>query len=307
MKFSGRLNSIWWSGYSLEESIKKMGKIDGMDYAEFLYPEHFEEFSVDEIGGILKDANLKLHAISLKYRDDFIAGEFTNVNRSVSEKAVKLCKEAIDACKKLGGNLLILWLGYDGFDYSFQTDYVRAWEILVNTFREICEYSDIEISIEYKPYGERIYSLIDSFGATMMMLNDVKAKNLGVTLDFCHMLMKKENPAYAAALLLEKGLLKSIHLNDGMGSTDDGQIVGSVNVWKTLEVFYYLRKYKFDGVIYFDTFPIREEATAEIEANIAMCKKMDRLLDKIGMDEIERVISTNDGIEVNKMYQKLLE
>ena len=57
--------------------------------------------------------------------------------------------------------------------------------------------------------------MIDSFGTTMYMLQAVNKKNLGVTLDFCHMLMKSENPAFAAALLLEKGLLYNVHLNDG--------------------------------------------------------------------------------------------
>ena len=33
-------------------------------------------------------------------------------------------------------------------------------------------------------------------GVTGMMLNDIDRDNIGVTLDYCHMLMKHENPAF---------------------------------------------------------------------------------------------------------------
>lgn len=38
-------------------------------------------------------------------------------------------------------------------------------------------------------------------GVTGMMLNDINRDNIGVTLDYCHMLMKHENPAFAADIL----------------------------------------------------------------------------------------------------------
>ena len=185
-------------------------------------------------------------------------------------------------------------------------DYVKAWNQAVACFKEICDDTDLPISIEYKPYEERVHAMIDSFGTTMYMLQAVNKKNLGVTLDFCHMLMKSENPAFAAALLLEKGLLYNVHLNDGEGRTDDGLMVGSVNLWKSLEFMYYLKKYDFQGAIYFDTFPKREPAVEECASNIAMCRKLEEMVDKIGLAEMERVISANSAIEVQKMYMKLL-
>ena len=96
----------------------------------------------------------------------------------------------------------------------------------MKAFRDVCDYSKVPVSIEYKPYEERVHAFIDSFGTAVSILHDVDRENLGVTLDFCHMLMKKENPAFAAAWLLERGKLYNIHLNDGEGSTDDGLMVG---------------------------------------------------------------------------------
>ena len=201
---------------------------------------------------------------------------------------------------------MIIWLGFDGFDYSFQIDYVSYWNRIVKAFRDVCDYSKVPVSIEYKPYEERVHAFIDSFGTAVSILHDVDRENLGVTLDFCHMLMKKENPAFAAAWLLERGKLYNIHLNDGEGSTDDGLMVGTGNVWKTVEVMYYLKKYDFQGVIYFDTFPKREKAVEECEANIKMCRRIEQLIDAYGLCRMEKVVEQNDAVAVSSMMVALL-
>ena len=48
---------------------------------------------------------------------------------------------------------------------------------------------EIKISIEYKPYEERNFAMIDSTGMTLYLLEEINRKNVGCTLDFCHMLM----------------------------------------------------------------------------------------------------------------------
>lgn len=306
MKFATRLNSFLRSGQDLKEALKDIGEIDGVDYVDLNYPEYFNTYTSEEIHKSLEENGLKCNAINLRFRNTFLNGEFGNKDLHISKEAVELCKEAVDRCKELGGEQLIIWLGFDGFDYSFQLDYVNVWKQIANCFEEVCDYSSLPVSIEYKPYEERVHCLIDSFGTTMLMLSEVNRKNLGVTLDFCHMLMKKENPAFATAWLLDRGKLFNMHLNDGEGSGDDGLMVGSVNLWKTVEVFYYLKKYDFAGAVYFDTFPKREEAVAECTANIQMCKCIINMIDKYGMDRMEEVIKQNDAILVSKMLIEIL-
>lgn len=306
MKYATRVNSFLRNNKDLKEAICEIGKIDGVDYIDLNYPEHFQKYSVDEVKELLLENELHCNAINLRFRDEYINGEFGNNNIEISQNAVQLCMDAADVCKFLNGDQLIIWLGFDGFDYSFQIDYVKVWNQVVNAFQRVCDYTSLPISIEYKPYEERVHCLIDSFGAAMLMVNDVQRDNLGVTLDFCHMLMKKENPAFAAAWLLEKKLLFNMHLNDGEGSTDDGMIVGSVHLWKTVEVFYYLKKYNFQGVVYFDTFPKREEAAMECLANVKMCRKIEKMIDDYGMDRIGEAIEQNCAISVNNMLISML-
>lgn len=301
MKYATRINSFLRADGNLLNALTAIGQIDGVDYVDFNYPEHFKDYDMETLHKSLAENHLKCNAVNLRFREEFINGEFGNRDTGISAQAIQLCKEAADFCKKIGGHQVIIWLGFDGFDYSFQIDYVSYWERVVQAFREICDYSDLPFSIEYKPYEERVHALIDSFGVTMAVLNEVGKENLGVTLDFCHMLMKKENPAFAAAWLLERKKLYNIHLNDGEGSTDDGLMVGSVHLWKTVEIMHYLKKYKFDGVIYFDTFPKREQAVAECRANINMCRKIEALIDGYGIENIDAVIRQNDATAVCNM------
>lgn len=301
MKYATRVNSFLRNNKDLKNVICEIGKIDGIDYIDLNYPEHFLIYSVVEVKEILAMNGLRCNAINLRFRDKYLNGEFGNNNHEISEEAIKLCRESVDVCKALDGDQMIIWLGFDGFDYSFQIDYVKVWNQVVKAFQIVCDYTELPVSIEYKPYEERVHCLIDSFGTTMLMLEDIKRENLGVTLDFCHMLMKKENPAFATAWLLERNKLFNMHMNDGEGSTDDGLMVGSVNLWKTIEVFYYLKKYDFKGVVYFDTFPKREEASEECIANIRMCHKIEKMIEDYGMDKIGQIIQENNAVAVNNM------
>lgn len=306
MKYATRINSFLRFGSNLLEAFRSIGQIDGVEYVDLNYPEHFADYDIDVIKAKMEENGLRCNAINLRFRNRFINGEFGNGDESISLEAVELCREAADACRKVGGSQMIIWLGFDGFDYSFQIDYADYWKRIVKAFRQVCDFSSVPVSIEYKPYGERVHAFIDSFGTTVSILQDVDKENLGVTLDFCHMLMKKENPAFAAAWLLERGKLYNVHLNDGEGSTDDGLMVGTVNFWKTVEIVYYLKKYDFQGVIYFDTFPIREKAVEECDANIRMCRKIEDMIDTYGLQKIEKVIEQNDAVAVSNMMVALL-
>ena len=133
------------------------------------------------------------------------------------------------------------------------------------------------------------------------MIQDVDRPNLGATLDFCHMLMKHDNPAMAADILGARGLLYGIHLNDGYGRKDDGLMIGTSNFAKTLEFLYYVRKHGYDQAIYFDTFPIREQGIREAECNVSMVNRLEQIIDELGMDSIGEVIAANDGIAVSEL------
>ncbi len=307
MNFAGRMNSFILRGdKDLYDTIDTYHKVPGITHLEFNYPEHIKKYDLEKIKEHIGD--MKVNGVAMRFKAPFINGEFTNPDEKVRREAIDLCKEAIDVCRELKGEVVTVWQAYDGFDYPFSVNYEEAWEKMVSAFREICDYAadDIKISIEYKPYEPRNYAMLDGAGTTLLMIKEVGRENLGMTLDICHMLMKHDNPAMYAAIALKQGKLFGLHLNDGYCAMDSGLIFGTVNLPQCIELVYYLKKYDYKGTLFFDTFPIRECVEAEVSQNISMVKKISDAIDKIGMDEIERIISSHDGVEVNKLLMNML-
>ena len=121
------------------------------------------------------------------------------------------------------------------------------------------------------------------------------------------MLMKNDSPSYGLAMAASRGKLFGLHMNDGYGRMDSGLIFGSVNLALCLEFVYYLKKYEYQGVVFFDTFPIREGAAEETQANIDVFEKLVELVDRTGMDVIEDVISKCDGVSAQKLILSMLK
>lgn len=306
MKFAGRMNSFIFKGnYNLLETIEKYRSMPDVTHLEFNYPEHFQEYDIEELKKAIGD--MKVNGVATRFKVPFVNGEFTNTDEKVRREAIDLCKGAVDACRAIGGKVVTIWQAYDGYDYPFQVAYETAWKQMIEAFREIADYgSDLKISIEYKPFEPRNYAMLDSIGTVMLALKEIGRENMGVTLDFCHMLMKHDNPAYAMMLAAREGRLFGLHMNDGYSSMDSGLIFGSVNLSQCIEFVYYLKKYNYDGVVFFDSFPVREDAEKEITANINTFKKISDLIDRVGMDQFEAVISKNDGVVSQQFLMDIL-
>lgn len=315
MKFSSRINSfrsrpdLYQSQNTMTtcDLINRMGQVEGLTHIELNYPEHFINQDKQAIKKCIEDNNLKMGGIALRYNKEFIDGEFTNPNETIREKAIQITLDAVDMCRFLGGNTVTLWFGYDGYDYCFQQDYFYAYELLVDALRRVTlPNPDMQFSFEYKPYEPRTFSFIGDCAATLLLIEKVGSPNLGVTLDFCHMIMKKENPAFSLFLTSMQKRLVGFHLNDGYGYCDDGLMLGSVHLMQTLEYIYYAKRVNFSGLIYFDTFPTREDPVAECTQNIRMYQKISRFIDQIGMDNIADIIRHQDAIKVQKLLMTLI-
>ncbi|MDI9590401.1 MAG: sugar phosphate isomerase/epimerase family protein [Acidobacteriota bacterium] len=303
MKLATRINSFLpHFGNDVLAVLPELSRI-GLTHVDLNYPEHAEGIPAERMRTALDEAGLAANGVALRFRGErYLDGELGNADQEVATEALQLCKDACDYCRAIGGRVVTIWLGFDGFDYSFQIAYAKVWERQRDAFRAICDYApDLKVSIEYKPFEERSYAFIDSFGTVFAMIQDVDRPNLGATLDFCHMLMKHDNPAMAADILGARGKLFGIHLNDGYGRKDDGLMVGTSNFAKTLELLYYARVHGYDEAIYFDTFPIREQGVREAECNVAMVGRLEEIIDRLGMDSIGEVIAANDGIAVSEL------
>ncbi|MEH7248149.1 TIM barrel protein [Neobacillus niacini] len=311
-KFTGRLQSfvekpeLFWDEkkveFSVLDCIDRMATAKGVTHIEPNYPMHFKERSAQELKAYIESKGLATSGVATRFEDEFIGGELTNPDPKIRAKALNLIHETVETCKEMGGTTTTIWSAFDGFDYPFQADYGKSWRMIVESIADVAKaHPDMKISIEYKPYEPRQFYFINDIGTTLLAIEDAKCDNLGVTLDFAHMIMKKENPAYSLALAAERGRLFGFHLNDGYGSHDDGLMLASVNLLQTLEFVYYMRKYNYDDVIFFDTFPKREDPVKEFETNIALFNGLSNLIDNIGEGKINEIIASKDAIAIQRI------
>jgi xylose isomerase len=200
-----------------------------------------------------------------------------------------------------------LWMGQDGFDYSFQADYGQLWDWTLEAMTQVADHAPgVEISIEYKPNEPRSFSLMPDIGTTLLAIQEIGRKNVGVTLDFAHVLYADEMPAYAAALAARSAKLFGVHLNDGYGKRDDGLMVGQVHPIQTLELLFVLDKINYDRAIYFDTFPdfTGMDPVAECAANIATVETMRDVVKQLrGDNRLSAAIAAQDAVTSNAILR----
>lgn len=261
------------------DMIARAAKVEGLDAADLNYPDHFSDHSPQALSEVLAGNGMALNGLAMRYYTDpgFRLGAFTNPDPKVRQAAIDITKRGLDALAAMGGKVMTLWMGQDGVDYSFQGDYVSMWDDTISSIQAVADHNrDLDIAIEYKPNEPRAYALMPDIGTTLLAIREADRSNVGVTLDFAHVLYADEIPAHSARLIERHSKLLGVHLNDGYGKRDDGLMVGSVHPVQTVELFVELERMAYDGVIYFDTFPDHGglDPCAEARANIMMAERL---------------------------------
>lgn len=280
-RYAARLNAFKVRGGSVAEMILGVGQVGGLSAADLNYPDHFAAHDPATLSQLLADQGLVLNGLAMRYYTEsgFKLGAFTHPDRAVRQAAIDLTKRGIDACSAMGGSQMTLWMGQDGFDYSFQADYGRMWDDTIAAMVEVADHNPaIDIAVEYKPNEPRAHALMPDMATTLLALEEVARPNTGVTLDFAHMLYAGEMPAKAAMLAARRSRILGLHLNDGYGKRDDGLMAGSVHPVQTVELLVAMARAGYAGVIYFDTFPDLSglDPVEEARTNIRLT---DRLVD----------------------------
>jgi len=280
-RYAARLNAFKRKGDTVAEMLVAAGRVGGLSAADLNYPDHFAAHDPATLSRLLADQGLTLNGLAMRYytEEGFKLGAFTHPDPTVRRAAIDLTKRGIDACAAMGGSQMTLWMGQDGFDYSFQADYARMWDDTISALTEVADHNPaIDIAVEYKPNEPRAHALMPDMATTLLALSEVGRPNTGVTLDFAHMLYAGEMPAKAAMLAARRSRILGLHLNDGYGKRDDGLIAGSVHPVQTIELLVALHRLGYAGIIYFDTFPDQSglDPAEEARANIRLT---DRLLD----------------------------
>ena len=158
-----------------------------LDAADLNYPDHFAHLAAPEISDLLTDNGMALNGLAMRYYTDpgFALGAFTNPDPKVRQAAVDLTKKGIDTVARMGGRLMTLWMGQDGFDYAMQGDYRAMWDSTITALQDVADHNpDVDIAIEYKPNEPRAYALMPDVGTTLLGVLEADRPNIGVTQQF---------------------------------------------------------------------------------------------------------------------------
>ena len=98
--------------------------------ADLNYPDHFIDVSLKDLKQTFDETGISLNGLAMRYysKPGFKLGAFTHPDASIRRLAIDETKKGIDTLTSLGGNIMTLWMGQDGVDYSFQGNYAAMWD-----------------------------------------------------------------------------------------------------------------------------------------------------------------------------------
>ena len=320
--FATRLNSFaanaaaYWPALTGKPTVRQMAAraatVHGLTVLDLNYPDHFTDEEPTELVRHIRDLGLGISGLAMRYHSvpQFRAGAFTHPDPAVRRQAIDLTRHGIDAARACGAPMLTLWLGQDGFDYAFQSDYRRLWEAEIDGIRQVAAHdAHIAVSLEYKPNEPRAFSLLPDAATTLLAIREIGLPNLGVTLDLAHSLYANEQPAAAAALIARHSRLLGLHLNDGYAKRDDGLMVGAVHGVQTVELLRQVRADGYRGALYFDTFPDATglDPVRECAANIRTVRRMLAAITRLdASNALAEAQARQDAVAAQRIVQAAL-
>jgi xylose isomerase len=293
----------------LAELFELASQVKGLEGVELVYPFEFQD--VEEVRRLLQTHNLECSAVNVNVKAEpkFHRGSFTSIDPEVRAEAVRYLKTGMDLAHSLGSNLVTICPLADGHDYPFEVDYGQAWRWLREGIGEAASFrSDVKVSLEYKRSETRTHCVLNSAATALHLISQIDSPNLGVTIDLGHALYVSETPAQIVALLADAGRLSLVHVNDNYREFDWDMIPGTVNFWDWLETFLYLDEVGYQGWFTSDVTPARLDPLRVAEITAKMVREAWLFLEKIGPDELRRLIKAGDTLDTLTYAQdRLLE
>ena len=282
----------------LEEKLAMIQEIGGAEAVEIVYP--YEVKDPVETKALLEKYNVKVAAVNvnIKAEPEFLDGGITSLETAIRDQAVGFIKKAKGFAKAIGADKVTCCPLGDGYEYSFQKNYLSAWNRLKDSFGEAAEYyGDFPLFIEFKPSETRGRCFLDDASKTIALIQSLGRSNLGVTLDYGHSTYGGKNPSEELCLLKAAGIPFYIHINDNDGRWDWDHFVGSHHILQYIEFVYYLKLFKYDDYLTSDTSPTRLDIRRTFEVNTRLTGKIENLLDRVGMNRVGGLLAGEDFIK----------
>jgi xylose isomerase len=299
--------SGYHEGVEYRKKLEMAAAIDGITGAAAYWPCGLPDgFAIKKL---FESAGLKVATIDADIYTDatFKNGALSNPDPKIRRAAIDRIKATIDAGIEAGAPDMNLWLGHDGFEYTFSGHYDDVWKLIVEGLQEVAEYnSKLPISLEYKLKEPRAFEYVANVGIALLLVKKINKPHLGITLDTGHSLAALENPANAAVLAMREGRLQGIHLNDNYRDWDHDLIPCSVNLFEHIEFFYWLRKLGYDGWFTFDIFPYRDDGTEVTRRTVQNCRTCWKIAEKLMEKNVDELLHQGQRLEIMRMVWDII-
>jgi xylose isomerase len=261
---------------SLEEVFDLAADTEGIDYVCGHYPGEFPD-DVDLLAELATSRKVGIaNVVAKTFGSHFKNGGITNPDPRLRQEAlgvVTRCMEMnnvlLPVMKKLGRPLgctySVNWLGHDGSNGLFTTDYGQRWKWMVEGYAEAFrKVPHCKIALEPKPGdpAEDIFVRMIVHGLYLArrvdeLLPEKERGRLGLNPEYGHEHLAGGKLAEGMCLALDEGRLFQIDLNDNRKQWDTDHIPGNDNELEILEAEYWLYHKGFDRIFNFDLYPQR--------------------------------------------------
>ena len=321
LRFSANINTFnacadryVLSGYgqraTVEEMIQAATRVPGLTGVEVVGLWHVNDDNVAEVYRRVRDAGLCVTCVTpdIWAQAKWGKGSFTSSDPAIRDAAVREVQKSMEWARQMDCDIVDLWFGQDGYDYPLQSDYIAAWDRIVDCTAACADHlPEVRLVIEYKQKEPRTHCHVSTVGNTLQLLREVDRPNVGAMIDVGHTLMAYENAAESAALLQRAGKkLYYMHFNDNWRLWDDDMMAGSIHTIELIELLYWLDRTGYDGWYALDIFPYREDGVRAAEESIRWIEALHGLLDTMGRDRIGEVIAAGDATQASAMVREAL-
>ncbi|TCJ15603.1 xylose isomerase [Rubrobacter taiwanensis] len=256
------------------------GLSDLLDGLEYHYPGEVNEENAEGILAVLKEHHMELPVIAAGLHNDptYKMGALINPDERLRRRGIDTLKRGIELAGEIGANFII-WPGAEGYNYTFQRPYAGTWRAFIEGVAELTEHAGgrgVKIFLEHKNSEPAMKILMQNIGMTLFTIKKVEelgvdTSNLLVNLDWQHLIMNGESLAEYAELLASENKLGHQHANDGWGTFDDDNVVGTNFFMQTLEMAQTLQDvgYGANGeIVGFDLYPYTEDQVKAVRRAI---------------------------------------
>ena len=305
-----------WSQQTTVERVARAveGLGDLIDGYEFHYPQELSADNLDAVRGALDGHDIYCIATGLHLDPRFGKGGLASPDEATRREAVTRTLDAIDFAGELGAHFII-WPGIEGYNYPFQTPYRESWAWFLDGVGAAAERArdrGVTIFLEHKNSEPAMKILMRNIGMTLHVIHKLRADgldNVKVNMDWQHLLMNGESLAEYAAMLAAEGVLGHQHANDGWGSFDDDNMVGTIRFMETLELAVELRRAGYGDAgerLGFDLYPYTEDAVGAVRRSVLQWRFIDAAAARIDDAALREAQARKDAVAAYELVYAAL-